>query len=173
MSSFGLGGRFSAETSTAASSQQPIDDSTPWVAASDGDLQRLQQALQQMQIPVTVTDKQGYTLLQAAASYSQMSVLTWLRDQAQTLVSWVNNVDHDGDSALHYASTATAAQFLVEQMGIDVSIRNNTGLTALQAKRKELEEILEENEDDCNDNSDAVDLKALICYLETLSIRQQ
>ena len=169
---------------SAAAAAPIIDASTPWIAAADGNLPLLQQALPQLHLTVaTAVDERGYTLLQAAASYSQLAVLRWLvrelQQQQQTVPPSagstnmiINAVDEDGDSALHYASTAAAAQFLVEEAGVDAGLCNGAGLTALEAKRRELEELLQE-EDTEDDDVDVVDLKGIVAYLESLSRRQQ
>jgi len=179
--SFGMG-----QQAPSAAAAPIIDASTPWVAAADGNLPLLQQALPQLSLTVaTAVDERGYTLLQAAASYSQLAVLRWLvrelqhlQQQQQTVpaggasATIINAVDEDGDSALHYASTAAAAQFLVQEAGVDASLCNGAGLTALEAKRRELEELLQE-EDTEDDDVDVVDLKGIVAYLESLSRRQQ
>jgi len=165
--SFGLGQQQRQQATLFA----PVDSSTPWVAAADGNLPLLQHALQQLNLPITATDSNGYTLLQAAASYSQMAVLTWVLEQ-EAAPSFVNAVDQDGDSALHYASTATAAQFLVERAHTSTAIQNAAGLTALQAKKQELQELLED-EDTEDDDVDVLHLKGIIEYLESLEARHQ
>ena len=158
MSGFGLG------SASAAASDQPIDNSTPWVAAADGNLALVQSSLTTRNLPAGASDEHGYTLLQAAASYSHMNVLKWLLTQDID----VNAVDNEGDTALHYASTAEAARFLIEVAKVDQTIRNQGGRTALQSKREELEEMqLDEDYDE--DDQDAVNLRAVIGYLSSLS----
>lgn len=174
--SFGLGSAAAA----APTNQQDIDGGTPWVAASDGNLNLLQASLAQLQLPVTAADENGYTLLQAAASYGQISVLRWLlsspapaNQQPQAAAagsvvvsSMVNAVDGDGDTALHYASTVDAAKLLCEEARIDPTIRNNAGKTALQAKQEELQELMED-EDYEETDEDAVKLRSVITYLSS------
>lgn len=171
MSSFGLGQQQSSGAAIAVH-QQPVDSSTPWVAAADGNLPLLQHALQQLNLPVTATDENGYTLLQAAASYSRIPIVNWILEQTDMSSEQrhvlVNAVDHDGDSALHYASTASVAQFLVERAGIDTQLVNATGSTALQSKSAELEELLQD-EDTEDDDVDVIHLKEMITYLESIS----
>ena len=171
MSSFGLGQQQSSGADIAAH-QQPVDSSTPWVAAADGNLPLLQHALRQLNLPITATDENGYTLLQAAASYSQIPIVIWILEQAQLSTeqrnALVNAVDNDGDSALHYASTASVAQFLVERVGIDTQLVNTSGCTALQSKSVELAELLQD-EDTEDDDVDVIHLKETIAYLESVS----
>lgn len=165
-STTGFGGALAPSAAAAT-----IDSSTPWVAAADGNMALLQQSLLELNLPVSAADEsQGYTLLQAAASYSQLPIMVWIVSQAKQDVK--NQVDKDGDSALHYASTVAAAKFLVEQAGTDVNIRNSSGLTALDSKRQELNELLAD-EDTEDDDVDVVNLKALVEYLEPLSRQQQ
>lgn len=155
MASFGSG---SLANTTAA-----IDSSTPWVAAADGNLPLLQTSLQQLQLSVSAADTaQGYTLLMAAASYSQLHVLDYLLANQVEL----NAVDHDGDSALHYASTHEAAAKLVAA-GVDRSRTNATHLTALQAKQAEYEEMKQDPDFD-HEDIDSIQLKGTIDYLLTL-----
>jgi hypothetical protein len=184
--SFGLGQQSSGSgdgVTTAASPAVPVGDvdaSTPWVAAADGNLPLLQRALHLLNLTVAAADdNQGYTLLQAAASYGQIPVLTWLLSQVQAKVAGVpdvtqlaNAVDRDGDSALHYAGTAATARFLVVEAGIDVRLRNSVGLTALEAKRRELEEIMCD-EDFEEDDVDYLHAKEIVEYLQSLSMLQQ
>ena len=141
-----------------------IDSSTPWIAASDGNIRLLQESLAKLQLPVTAADENGYTLLQAAASYSQIETMQWILSALPQPATDVNAVDHEGDSALHYASSADSCQLLLAAM-IDKNIRNKDGKTALEAKREELQEmILDEDYDE--DDVDATALRECINYLE-------
>jgi ankyrin repeat protein len=182
--SFGLGKAAAAganatgRTTTAAAAA--IDGNTPWVAAADGDLDLLQLSLQQLNLPLHAADAdQGYTLLQGAASYSQLHVLHYLLQSSQSsqptsAVNIVNAVDRDGDSALHYANTDAAAKVLVDA-GIDITIRNSAGCTALEAKQLELQELLDDadDDDDADEDVDVVQAKGVIAYLSSLLQIQQ
>ena len=142
-----------------------MDSSTPWMAASDGDLALLQASLAKLNLtPATAMDENGYTLLQAAASYGQIPTMQWLVVQQQVNV---NAVDQEGDSALHYASTVAAAQFLIEIAKIDVHHRNQAGKNALQSKQEELNEMLDDEDNDDQD-ADFVNLKAVVEYLTSI-----
>lgn len=164
MVSFGLGRTDAAP----APPSEPVDGSTPWVAAADGNLPLLQTALQTLQLPVTAQDENGYTLLQAAVSYNQAHVWQWLSSQPQFTA---HQVDGEGDSALHYAGTSNAARFLVES-GINVNVKNSDGLTALQKKREELEEM-RQDEDFEETDEEYVQLKDMVDYLSSLSSMAQ
>jgi Ankyrin repeats (3 copies) len=147
-------------------------DYNPWAAASQGDLPMLQQTLREMNLSVTAADEgQGYTIFHAAASYSQLGIMDWLLMQVpagEALYRLVNAVDRDGDTALHYAGTATSARYLVETAGIDVNLRNEVGMTALDAKMWEVEATMQE-EYFTEDNQDYIELKEIVEYLQSLS----
>ncbi|KAL7569128.1 hypothetical protein ACA910_016960 [Epithemia clementina (nom. ined.)] len=203
--SFGLGR--SGEGSGAQSSQhaqpaqqeqppgEPMDSSTPWLAIADGNLSLLQTSLQVLNLPATAADENGYTLLQAAASYSHIPILQWLIEQVPTTtnssvnhedakLTMLNAVDFEGDTALHYASTKAAAEFLIH-CGIDVNIRNAEGRTALESKQAEIEDAMmeaEEEEDDDNDNANVEEkeedeelsgLREVAAYLSSLDTMSQ
>jgi ankyrin repeat protein len=158
---FGLG---RPPLSSAPADNQPVDNSTPWIAASDGNLNLLQHALTTLNLPPSASDENGYTLLQAAASYSRAAVMQWL---IQTQAVNVNAVDTEGDSALHYADKVEAATFLV-QSGVDTSLLNAAGKTALQSKQEEIDEMMQD-EDTEDDDVDLLNLHALVEYLTSLN----
>lgn len=159
MSGFGLGASALGATNTSSAS---IDTSTPFVAAADGNLPLLQQALRDLKMSVNQADENGYTLLHASASYSQLPVMQWLLEQKVD----VQAVDQEGDSALHYASTVDACRLLL-QTGIRVDLRNNEGHTALESKEHELLQE-QEDEDEYDENDpDIVALKAVIQFLSS------
>ena len=165
--SFGLGRRTAATIPSAV----VVDASTPWLAAADGNLSLLQSSLTQLRLsPAQAADENGYTLLQAAASYSQIAVMEWLvlRQVPNSSSAVVNAVDRDGDTALHYASTVEAAKFLVQVAHIDASVRNGAGQTALESKQAELDEMMQDEDND-EDDQDFVNLRSLVEYLKSLS----
>ena len=133
MVSFGLG------RSSAAEHVGPVDSSTPWMAASEGNLALLQSSLVSLNMSLTAADENGYTLLHAAASYSQMAVMEYLLSNNVN----VQAQDNEGDTVLHYAGTAHAAKALVEAGKANPCQVNGAGKTALQAKKEELEEMMQ------------------------------
>ena len=145
-----------------------IDASTPWVAASDGNLSLMQTSLTQLQLSCTASDENGYTLLQAAASYSQIDVMKWLLSQRIN----VNAIDNEGDTALHYATTVDAARFLSEVAKIDTTLKNAVGKSALDCKRDELNELLQDEDNDDQDE-DFINLRAVVEYLSSLDANPQ
>jgi ankyrin repeat protein len=125
----------------------------------------LQHALTTLNLPPSeASDENGYTLLQAASSYSRAAVMQWL---VQTVAVDVNAVDTEGDTALHYADKVEAATFLL-QSGIDVTILNVAGKTALQSKQDDMDEMMAD-EDIEDDDVDLLNLRALIEYLTSLN----
>jgi ankyrin repeat protein len=204
MASFGLAAATALESaSSPASSQQQqqqpgfdsnnnnnnnnnVDASTPWVAAADGNLNQLQTSLSILNLPISAADANGYTLLQAAASYGQDIIVQWLLHQTQaqsqsqeqaqsddtksTISQLLQAVDADGDSALHYASTVSVAQLLINHGSIALAqIQNAEGLTPLQAKQQELQELREEKEEEGDDDDeDIIQLQRLVAYLSDL-----
>lgn len=167
MASFGMASFGGAQPQASAS--VAIDSSTPWVAAADGNLALLQQALQTLNLPLTAADQNGYTLLQAAASYSHLPILEWLVANCPDKSALMADVDNDGDTALHYASTKEAAQFLLHH-GADPNLRNSEGKTPLETKLAELMETMQEKQEDgeADDEEDEelINLKGVIRFLQ-------
>lgn len=147
--------------------QQPseIDSSTPWMAAADGNIALLQESLTQLQLPVTAADENGYTLLQAAASYGQIELMQWLLSRLPRPNEDVNAVDQEGDTALHYATTVEACKLLLAA-GIDPGTRNQAGKTAMEAKQEELQDMMDDDDDFDADDTDAVALRTCIEFLQ-------
>lgn len=82
-------------------------------------------------------DFSGYSLLHAATSYSQLDLL---RTLVQTYHVDVNIRDSDGETPLFAAETVDAAKCLVEELGADVSIRNEEGVSASENARENMED---------------------------------
>lgn len=80
-------------------------------------------------------DAHGYSLLHAASSYNQLSVL---RELVQKYNADVNILDEDGETPLFAAEKVEVAKCLIEELAADSSIRNAEGKTA--------EEKIEEEE---------------------------
>jgi ankyrin repeat protein len=171
MTSFGLGKTNSVvDSHSALQREQTVDPSTPFLAASEGNLALMQASLQMLQQPLTVQDDNHYTLLHAAASYGQVAVVRFLLQPQHNLpLSFINATDHDGDTALHYATNVETAKLLVQDGKINTSQSNANGKTALQAKQEELDELLQDEEQD-EDDEEVETLKQLIEYLSTLTV---
>lgn len=157
MASFGLG---RANQASQAATQVSVDSSTPWMAASEGNVQLLQSSLSSLNLPLTAADENGYTLLHAAASYNQIEILQFLLSNQVN----INAVDNEGDSALHYAGNAQVAQILIQEGKANPAQVNGGGKTALQTKQEELNEMMQD-EDVEDDDADVEVLQELVQYL--------
>lgn len=79
-------------------------------------------------------DESGYSLLHAAASYGH---LTLLRELVSEYKVDVNLLDDDHETCLFVAETEAIARCLIEELHIDLSIRNNQGQSALERQKEE------------------------------------
>lgn len=163
MASFGLGQPQHAATSVSNMPNADMDSSTPWMAASEGNLSLLQTSVSALNLQVTCSDENGYTLLHAASAYAQIPVLEWLLSQGVD----VNAVDNDGDSVLHHTEDAMTARILIEQGHANPLLRNAEGKTALEVKQDELQDLVNDGDDD---SEDASKLRELIAYLSDISM---
>jgi ankyrin repeat protein len=160
MASFGL-----ARTNNHVSpTNQPIDSSTPWMAASEGNLALLQTALTALNLPLSAADENGYTLVHAAASYNKIAVLQHLLASGQVNV---HAADNEGDSSLHYAGNVEACKLLVEVGQVNPRQANAAGKTALEAKQEELKEMMEDEGME-DDDEELEMLKGAVAYLSSL-----
>lgn len=158
MATFGLGQPI--QTLPPASE---IDSSTPWMAASEGNLLLLQHCMQTMGLQINAADENGYTLLHAASSYNQMEIMQFMLSQNVN----VHAVDSDGDSALHHAGTAQTTQFLIQVAKANPTLKNAEGKTALQAKMEEMNELIQDEDID-DDDEDLMKLKDIVAYLSNV-----
>jgi ankyrin repeat protein len=149
---------------------QTIDESTPFIAASDGDLPLLQHALITLNIPVNTADSNGLTLLHSAASYNQIEIMSWLFTQQSIDV---NAKDNDGDTPLHHCDNLQAMKMLIEEGKANWKIDNDEGNNVLEMKEEELREIFVSNkeEDIDSDDEDVENLQEIIKYLKELGNR--
>lgn len=139
-----------------------IDESTPWVAAGDGDLALLQTSITQLGLSPNAADSNGFTFLHAACGYGRVEVIQWLLGlNKDTVVIDVNAKDGDGDTPLHHCDDVESAKMLIEA-GADRTIQNDDGKTALEVKE---EEMKEGDEEDDSDDEDRAKLKDLVAYL--------
>ncbi len=146
-----------------------IDDSTPFIAASDGDLLLLQQALTHLSLNVNISDSNGLTPLHSASSYNQIEVMRWLISQNVD----VNARDSDGDTPLHHCDNVEAVKVLIEEGNADCRIKNDEGNDVLEVKEEELREYYcnttEEEMD--SDDEDVENLKKITNYLKDVKSR--
>ncbi|KAF2145580.1 uncharacterized protein K452DRAFT_283932 [Aplosporella prunicola CBS 121167] len=83
-------------------------------------------ALSQRPDLASARDANGYSLVHAASSYNQLSLL---RALVQQYGADVNMRDDDNETPLFAAETVEAAQCLVEELGADQAARNHDGQT--------------------------------------------
>ncbi|MCJ1443473.1 MAG: hypothetical protein MMC23_003971 [Stictis urceolatum] len=79
-------------------------------------------------------DASGYSLLHALTSYNHLDLL---KSITQEFKLSPNIRDEDEETALFVAETVQAAQVLVEELGVDIDLRNNEGQTAEEKIREE------------------------------------
>lgn len=162
MALFGLG----QPQGAAPPQNDQVDSSTPWMAASEGNLPLLQSSLSVLYLPVSCADDNGYTLLHAASAYAQVHVMEWLFSQQVN----VNAVDNDGDSALHHVEDVKAAKVLIERGHANPMVANSDNKTALQVKLNDLQELVQDEDE--RDSEDASKLRELIEYLSSIETTQ-
>jgi uncharacterized protein len=79
-------------------------------------------------------DRAGYTAIHAAASYGHLPLLRFLiKDRNGD----INVKDLEGDTPLHMCELVEVAREMIEELGANVSLKNNEGLTAAEAVREE------------------------------------
>ncbi|KAH8826374.1 ankyrin [Flagelloscypha sp. PMI_526] len=98
-----------------------------WVAAGDGDLDRVRELVESVGIHPNSPDPYTYTPIHAAASYGHIHVLEYLLEKGGN----VNITDSDGDTPLYTVETTATAQYLV-QHGAIVDRVNNDGISPIE-----------------------------------------
>ncbi|SNX82344.1 uncharacterized protein MEPE_01050 [Melanopsichium pennsylvanicum] len=139
-----------------------------WIAAGEGDLERVKECVDVEGISPVAADEFTYTPLHAAASYGQLDILRYLLTHPSAPSNAVNTTDSDLDTPLFVCETIDSARCLIEEFSADAKHKNSEGLTAAQqALDNEHEELaqyiasvtgesLEETQDD-HDEQEAVD----------------
>ncbi|KAG9016642.1 hypothetical protein FRB90_002709 [Tulasnella sp. 427] len=108
-----------------------------WVAAGDGDLERVQELIDEGVSP-NAADENTYTPMHAAASYAQIHVLEFLISRGGD----VNIADEDGETPLFVVETVEAASYLITH-GADVHHRNNDGELPVDRLEEDAPEVSE------------------------------
>lgn len=103
-----------------------------WIAAADNNLPKVKEYLASKLFTANSKDDNGYTPLHAAAEYTHLDLLKYLVEQDGN----VNVQDNDGDTPLHACETVEAASVLLD-LGAQLDIRNNEGLTPLEKAEEE------------------------------------
>lgn len=101
-----------------------------WVAAGDGDLDRVQILLESdPTLSPNIPDDNAYTPMHAAASYGHLNVLEYLISRGGD----VNVEDDDGDTPLYTVEDIATAEWLVNH-GATIDHRNREGVTVSQSQ---------------------------------------
>lgn len=106
-----------------------------WVAASDGDLDRVKELVESGISPM-IADENTYTPLHAAASWNHRSILDYLISKGGD----INITDEDGDTPLFSVEDLETAKYVIE-LGGNPSHRNTSGLTAAEHLEEDFPEI--------------------------------
>ncbi|CAE6515305.1 unnamed protein product [Rhizoctonia solani] len=110
-----------------------------WIAAGDGDLERVKILVEEQGVsPNAADDVIGYTPMHAASSYGHIQILTYLISKGGD----VNVTDEEGDTPLFTAETVAVAQFLVEN-GALVDVRNSEGISPIEAVEEDFPDVAE------------------------------
>ncbi|KAH9850256.1 ankyrin [Lenzites betulinus] len=98
-----------------------------WVAAGDGDLDRVRELIEVHSTSPNAPDPNTYTPMHAAASYGHLNILEYLISRGGD----VNVTDNDGDTPLYVVENVETARFLVEH-GAAINRQNDEGITPAQ-----------------------------------------
>ncbi|KAJ7494685.1 ankyrin repeat-containing domain protein [Mycena galericulata] len=107
-----------------------------WVAAGDGDLDRVRHLLEQESLSPNAPDEFTYTPMHAAASYGQLQVLEYLIARGGD----VNVQDGDGDTPIYTVENIETARFLVTH-GAILDRQNSEGVSPIDHLREEFSEV--------------------------------
>ncbi|CUA73380.1 hypothetical protein RSOLAG22IIIB_05270 [Rhizoctonia solani] len=110
-----------------------------WIAAGDGDLERVKMLVEEQGVsPNAADDVIGYTPMHAAASYGHIQILTYLISKGGD----VNITDEEGDTPLFTAETVAIAEFLVEN-GALIDVKNLEDVSPIEAVQDDFPEVAE------------------------------
>ncbi|KAI0822468.1 ankyrin [Trametes gibbosa] len=98
-----------------------------WVAAGDGDLERVRELIEVHSMSPNVPDPNTYTPMHAAASYGHLNILQYLISCGGD----VNVTDNDGDTPLYVVENIETARFLVDH-GAAINRQNDEGISPAQ-----------------------------------------
>ncbi|GAN11408.1 ankyrin [Mucor ambiguus] len=114
----------------------PTSQDNLWVAAGDGQIDRVRELLESG-VAVDGHDQFGYTAMHAAVSYNQMEMVKLLIEKGAN----VNIEDFEKDTPLYVAENVEMAQLLLDN-GADPKHINEDGITpALTALEEGWEEV--------------------------------
>ncbi|TFK47859.1 ankyrin [Heliocybe sulcata] len=107
-----------------------------WVAAGDGDLERVRELIEDESLSPNVADPNSYTPMHAAASYGNIDILTYLISRGGD----VNITDDDGDTPLYTVENVETARFLIEN-GAILMRTNNEGVSPIDHLAEDFPEV--------------------------------
>ncbi|EKM78735.1 hypothetical protein AGABI1DRAFT_114339 [Agaricus bisporus var. burnettii JB137-S8] len=107
-----------------------------WVAAGDGDLERVRELIEHQGDSPNARDPFTYTPMHAAASYGQRHVLQYLIGCGGD----VNIADGDGDTPLYTVEDIETAQFLLDH-GALLNHTNHEGISAIEHLSEEFPQV--------------------------------
>ncbi|OSD06312.1 ankyrin [Trametes coccinea BRFM310] len=107
-----------------------------WVAAGDGDLERVRELIEVHSMSPNVPDPNTYTPMHAAASYGHINILEYLVSRGGD----VNVTDNDGDTPLYVVENVETARWLVEH-GATVNRQNDEGMSPAQYLEEDHPEV--------------------------------
>lgn len=107
----------------------------PYILAADHP-EALITLLQEDPSLATEQDEYGYSLVHAAASYNHIDLM---RKLVKDFKVPVDLRDEDGETALFVIETVEAARVLVEELGLDPTIKSDENLTAREGLEAEAE----------------------------------
>ena len=110
-----------------------IEEDNIWIAASDGDLNRVQYFLNNNNNAVNDQDGNGYSPLMAAVSYGHIELIEFLMNQGASL----ELKDNDGNVALLYCESIETLEYLISK-GANILCKNTAGESIIE---KSIEEI--------------------------------
>ncbi|KAJ7127040.1 ankyrin repeat-containing domain protein [Mycena epipterygia] len=107
-----------------------------WVAAGDGDLDRVRHLVEQESLSPNAPDEFTYTPMHAAASYGQLQILEYLISRGGD----VNVQDADGDTPIYTVENVETARFLVTH-GATLDRQNSDGVSPIDHLQEEFSEV--------------------------------
>ncbi|MCO5549553.1 hypothetical protein L7F22_003025 [Adiantum nelumboides] len=113
-----------------------------WLAAGEGDLERVRHLVEVEHISPIAADQFTYTPLHAAASYGHIDILRFLLNHSSAPENAIETTDADGDTPLFTVEDVSVARTLIEEFGANAKHENQSGDTAAaNAEENEWEEV--------------------------------
>lgn len=127
---------------TNAQSTSSTTEKNIWIAAGEGDLERVRYLVEVEHISPIAADQFTYTPLHAAASYGHIDILRFLLNHSTAPTNAIETTDEDGDTPLFTVEDVSVARILIEEFGANAKHENESGETpATNAEENEWEEV--------------------------------